>query len=143
MYSLAVIQQFAKVMLAVMLLQFISTNLGEHQLHLGDGENEQVNHAHLVISAPADICNKADDLTHLFNATSSQSELHSHVTLSDIENYELCLDCQCHGGYSATIDVIAQLMPTAVISEAPQTFIQAYIPPEARLSYRPPISLIS
>ena len=143
MLSLSTFRQFAKLLVAVMLLQFVSTNLGEHQLHLGDGENEQVNHSHIVFSAPADICDKSDDFTHLFNATSTESELHSHASLADSQSYELCLDCQCHGGHTATIEVVAQLMPIAVISEAPQTVIQSYIPPEARLSYRPPILLVS
>ncbi|MBQ4890702.1 hypothetical protein A9267_13090 [Shewanella sp. UCD-FRSSP16_17] len=141
--SLSAIKTCAKLMVAVMLLQFISTNLGEHQLHLGDGENEQVNHSHIVFSAPADVCDKADDFAHLFNATSTASEIHNHTLLADNQDYELCLDCQCHGGHSATIDFVAQLMPVAIISEAPKTVIQTYIPPEARLSYRPPILLIS
>ncbi|WP_153912552.1 hypothetical protein [Shewanella sp. TC10] len=137
--SLSSIKQFARFMVAVMLLQFISTNLGEHQLHLGDSENEQINHSHLVVSAPADSCDKGDDLAHLFN-TNSNIERHEHLESSDTQNYELCLDCQCHGGYSATIDVVAHLLPAAIISESPQTFIQAYIPPDSRLSYRPPIA---
>ncbi|MFC1518697.1 hypothetical protein ACFL6Z_03140 [Pseudomonadota bacterium] len=136
MHSLVVIQKYAKYMIAVMLLQFFSTNFGGHQLHLGESEQEDVNHSHLVFSALVDICDK-NDVDSLFAVAD-----HQHATNDNTQNqsYELCLDCQCHGGSATAIGIVANLLPSIPFSESPKTFIEDYLPPESRLSYRPPIA---
>ncbi len=139
-------RNFAKLMLSVMLLQLFAVNVGAHQLHLSDAEQEDVSHSHLMISAPSDVCDMHDDLNHLLHSVNGDIKMsqtvqagHQHNSLND-ESVELCLDCQCHGGHSATIEVISHLALNHCISAVPHTFQQAYFPPDARLSYRPPIA---
>lgn len=145
MHSLVVIQKFAKFMVAVMLLQFFSTNFGGHQLHVGESEQEDVNHSHLVFSAPVEVCNQSDDLSHLFTESSAHQHVNNQLNAdnpqqTETQNYELCLDCQCHGGHATAIGVVANLLPINVFSESPKTLIERYLPPDSRLTYRPPIA---
>ena len=110
-------------LIAIIVLQFAGANLGAHQLHAGNGAEEADNHPHLQFSARvttlaqcvdcvcpseqalgfADIDASTDVLGN--NAGENHaSELHSHlVKTTELQDFDLCLDCQCHGGHVALL----------------------------------------
>ncbi len=124
-------QIIAKLTLALVLLQFAGTGFGAHQLHQGNEQEEARNHAHLQFTA---------EVTSIAQCTEEliQSANHQHI-ISDIEEYDLCLDCQCHGGHASLVT------QTMIIASEPLTDLfldidSHYFPPELSPNYRPPIA---
>ncbi|BAJ03747.1 hypothetical protein [Shewanella violacea] len=153
-------------MIAVVLLQFAGGNMGEHQLHLGNHDQETENHPHIQFMAqvvslessfeqctacsdsnhnrPEASCTSSDDgellVSNLASHVSGKSEPeHNHkVSKTETQLFDLCLDCQCHGGH-VTVMTSPVTDPSLLVDEPVVAKVTAYLPPEALPDYRPPI----
>lgn len=141
-------------MVAVVLLQFAGANLGAHQLHLGDHEEESENHPHLEFTAQITslaqcidcTCSVETDapLSSSSDANISQSfdlpgAKHNHlISKTETQTFDLCLDCQCHGGHVTAMS-ITTMVPSIPKGDELVASVEQYLPPEATLNYRPPI----
>lgn len=68
------------------------------------------------------------------------SELHSHlVQTTELQDFDLCLDCQCHGGHVALLSPGLSQPVQALESVYLPTYV-SYFPPENLPKYRPPIA---
>jgi hypothetical protein len=69
----------------------------------------------------------------------SVNDDHQHAdNVTDVEQVDVCLDCQCHGGHVA----LAKLNDNVVSEHFHDLFTDTklnYLPPESFPSYRPPI----
>ncbi len=148
--------KIAIALIAVVLLQFAGANLGAHQLHLGSHDEESENHPHLQFTAeitslaqcvdctcPAenelDFDSFASNNSFASEVASNASE-HSHlVNKTETKTFDLCLDCQCHGGHVTAMS-ISSTTPLAPVDDAPTSISSYYLPPEALPDYRPPIA---
>lgn len=141
-------------MIAVVLLQFAVANLGAHQLHLGDHEDESENHPHLEFTAQITslaecvdcICNTETDTDMPFMADININQTldvlgakHNHlISKTETQTFDLCLDCQCHGGHVTAMS-ITTMVPSIPKGDALIASVGQYLPPEGVLNYRPPI----
>lgn len=146
--------KIAIMLIAVVLLQFAVANLGAHQLHLGDHDDESENHPHLEFTAQITsfaecvdcICSTETDvdLSSVNDASPSQAldiptAKHSHlVSKTEAQTFDLCLDCQCHGGHVTAMS-ITTMVPAIPKGDALIASVANYLPPEGVLNYRPPI----
>ena len=72
-------------------------------------------------------------------STASATEPHSHqITKTEIKLFDLCLDCQCHGGH-ATVMTHLSTEPSVPLSDELVAMVSSYLPPESLPDYRPPI----
>lgn len=72
-------------------------------------------------------------------STASVTEPHSHqISKTEIKLFDLCLDCQCHGGH-ATVMTNLSTEPSVPVSDELVAMVSAYLPPESLPDYRPPI----
>lgn len=144
-------------LIAIIVLQFAGANLGAHQLHAGNGVEETENHPHLQFSAPVTTLVQCVDCVCPTEQTfGSHSEMfgeaalnegisaasasgHSHlVQITEIQDFDLCLDCQCHGGHLALLSHSENQSLTALETAYVPTDL-AYFPPDQLPKYRPPI----
>lgn len=146
-------------LIAIIVLQFAGANLGAHQLHAGNGAEEADNHPHLQFSAQvttlaqcvdcvcpseqalgfADIGASIDVLGN--NAGENHaSELHSHlVKTTELQDFDLCLDCQCHGGHVALLSP-GLSQPVQALESVFLAANVSYFQPDNLPKYRPPIA---
>ncbi|WP_413485347.1 hypothetical protein [Shewanella baltica] len=146
-------------LIAIIVLQFAGANLGTHQLHAGNGAEEADNHPHLQFSAQvttlaqcvdcicpseqalgfADIGASTDVLSN--NAVENHaSELHSHlVKTTELQDFDLCLDCQCHGGHVALLSP-GLSQPLQALESVFLAANVSYFQPDNLPKYRPPIA---
>ncbi|MCE9687659.1 hypothetical protein LZP73_15835 [Shewanella sp. AS16] len=120
-------------LLALVLLQFAGANLGAHQLHPGNAREEADNHPHLQFSVLAD--GKAIALA---GQAANHEPGNEATAQTATQVYDLCLDCQCHGGHVTLVSAPA-LALSQVPLDNPNARVEAYLPPDASPSYRPPI----
>ncbi|MDT3295955.1 hypothetical protein Q4Q57_12440 [Shewanella sp. SP2S2-6] len=146
-------------LIAIIVLQFAGANLGAHQLHAGNGAEEADNHPHLQFSAQvttltqcvdcvcpseqalgfADIDASSDVLSNNLGENHA-SELHSHlVKTTELQDFDLCLDCQCHGGHVALLSP-GLSQPVQALESVFLAANLAYFPPDNLPKYRPPIA---
>ncbi|WP_310734199.1 MULTISPECIES: hypothetical protein [unclassified Shewanella] len=131
----------AKLLIALVLLQFVGANLGAHQLHVGNSNEEQNNHPHLQFTTEVISLAECADCACALDGSSlhSVNDDHQHFdTITDFEKVDVCLDCQCHGGHVA----LAKLNDNVVSEHFHDLFADTklnYLPPESFPTYRPPI----
>ncbi|MGI2199351.1 hypothetical protein [Shewanella baltica] len=146
-------------LIAIIVLQFAGANLGTHQLHAGNGAEEADNHSHLQFSAQVTtlaqcvdcICPSEQALGFADIDASTEvlgnnvgenhaSELHSHlVKTTELQDFDLCLDCQCHGGHVALLSP-GLSQPVQALESVFLAANLAYFPPDNLPKYRPPIA---
>lgn len=143
-------------LIAIIVLQFAGANLGAHQLHAGNGAEEAENHPHLQFSAqvttlaqciecvcPSEQALGFADSTGVTSNHASENQssgFHSHlVKTTEIQDFDLCLDCQCHGGHVALLSQAVSQPVQALESVYLPTDV-SYFPPENLPKYRPPIA---
>ncbi|RTR31743.1 hypothetical protein [Shewanella atlantica] len=158
--------KIAFALIAVVLLQFAGANLGAHQLHLGSHDEESENHPHLQFTAEITSLAQCVDCTcsteaelDFENVTSNKTLVlanrlasvntqvnsndasgHSHlVSKTETKTFDLCLDCQCHGGHVTAMSIDSST-PLAPVDDALTSISSNYLPPEALPDYRPPIA---
>ncbi|BCV65073.1 hypothetical protein TUM17387_04320 [Shewanella carassii] len=135
------VRKLTHMLIALVVLQFCAANIGAHQLHLGNHTEEENNHPHLKFVTEVTVISQCVDCT-CEAETSSGMDIsrvaHSHVH-TESQEFDLCLDCQCHGGHLSLPVTLAQ-SPTPLIPPRPQSLepaLQLYFPfPD----YRPPIA---
>lgn len=146
-------------LIAIIVLQFAGANLGAHQLHAGNGAEEADNHSHLQFSAQvttlaqcvdcicpseqalgfADIGASTDVLSNNEGGNHA-SELHSHlVKTTELQDFDLCLDCQCHGGHVALLSP-GLSQPVQALESVFLAANVSYFQPDNLPKYRPPIA---
>jgi hypothetical protein len=146
-------------LIAIIVLQFAGANLGTHQLHAGNGAEEADNHSHLQFSAQvttlaqcvdcvcpseqalgfADIGASTDVLSNNEGGNHA-SELHSHlVKTTELQDFDLCLDCQCHGGHVALLSP-GLSQPVQALESVFLAANVSYFQPDNLPKYRPPIA---
>lgn len=156
--------RMAMFLIAIIVLQFAGANLGAHQLHAGNSVEESENHPHLQFSAQVTTLSQCLDcvcpneqtlglstagfteylaqfLTPVEALQTNQtSGFHSHlVKTTEIQDFDLCLDCQCHGGHVALLtQFVSQPMP--MVESLYMAHDLRYFPPENLPKYRPPIA---
>ncbi len=136
-------------LIAIIVLQFAGANMGAHQLHAGNGAEEAENHPHLQFSAQVTTLAQCVDCVcpseQAFGFADSTGEnqssgFHSHlVKTTEIQDFDLCLDCQCHGGHVALLSQAVSQPVQALESVYLPTDV-SYFPPENLPKYRPPIA---
>ncbi len=143
-------------LIAIIVLQFAGANLGAHQLHAGNGAEEAENHPHLQFSAQVTTLAQCVDcvcpseqalgfadstgVTSNHAGENQSSGFHSHlVKTTEIQDFDLCLDCQCHGGHVALLSQAVSQPVQALESVYLPTDV-SYFPPENLPKYRPPIA---
>ncbi|MCL1049754.1 hypothetical protein L2755_08990 [Shewanella abyssi] len=133
----------ATVLIAIVLLQFAGGNLGAHQLHLGDHEQEGESHPHIQFNA--DVTTLAQcigDCTcplELEAANESGSVVHEHtISKTESKSFDLCLDCPCHGGHVTAMS-IQSIVPAIPVGDMLKSNDKQYLPPVQLQDYRPPI----
>lgn len=143
-------------LIAIIVLQFAGANLGAHQLHAGNGAEEAENHPHLQFSAqvttlaqciecvcPSEQALGFADSTGLTSHQAGENQsrgFHSHlVKTTEIQDFDLCLDCQCHGGHVALLSQAVSQPVQALESVYLPTDV-SYFPPDNLPKDRPPIA---
>ena len=133
-------------MIAVVALQFAGANLGAHQLHLGSHDEESETHPHLQFTAevvsPAQCVDSQciDRLCEFDKPDPEHEKQHAHqVSKTETKTFDLCLDCQCHGGHVTLVSLVT-VMPSVPAGDEPSNLGHRYFPPEQQPSYRPPIA---
>ena len=143
-------------LIAIIVLQFAGANLGAHQLHAGNGAEEAENHPHLQFSAQVTTLAQCVDcvcpseqalgfadstgVTSNHVGENQSNGFHSHlVKTTEIQDFDLCLDCQCHGGHVALLSQAVSQPVQALESVYLPTDV-SYFPPENLPKYRPPIA---
>ena len=143
-------------LIAIIVLQFAGANLGAHQLHAGNGAEEAENHPHLQFSAQVTTLAQCVDcvcpseqalgfadstgVTSNYAGENQSSELHSHlVKTTELQDFDLCLDCQCHGGHVALLSP-GLSQPVQALESVFLAANLAYFPPDNLPKYRPPIA---
>ncbi|MGL4613964.1 MAG: hypothetical protein ACRCVV_08710 [Shewanella sp.] len=156
----------AMFLISIIALQFVGANFGAHQLHAANGHEELDNHPHLQFRTQVTVYNECVDcvcpntqsvdrllLAEYFTQNPSSSSqpsvdelqvaqpkgFHSHqVKITEIQDVDLCLDCQCHGGHVALLtQVVSQpLLAGESVYIAAQL---GYLPPDDLPHERPPI----
>ena len=143
-------------LIAIIVLQFAGANLGAHQLHAGNGAEEAENHPHLQFSAQVTtltqciecVCPSEQALgfadstgvTSNHTGENQSSGFHSHlVKTTEIQDFDLCLDCQCHGGHVALLSQAVSQPVQALESVYLPTDV-SYFPPDNLPKDRPPIA---
>lgn len=132
----------AKLIIAIVLLQFVGANIGAHQLHLGNSNEEQNNHPHLQLTTEVIVIADCLDCTCALDGstTHSVSDDHQHVAnITDIQQIDVCLDCQCHGGHIALVSPVNDVLRQGV-NNTYTDFSLLYLPPDNLPRYRPPIA---
>ncbi|WP_076416057.1 hypothetical protein [Shewanella sp. UCD-KL12] len=72
-------------------------------------------------------------------SASANVEPHTHkVSKTETKLFDLCLDCQCHGGHATVMSALST-EPTVPTSDELIAMVSPYLPPEALPDYRPPI----
>ncbi|WP_168195227.1 hypothetical protein [Shewanella sp. SNU WT4] len=131
-------------MIAIVLLQFVATNSGAHQLHLDVGVADDENsHPHLQFVAPVLVtelcvqcqCNPEDGAPRVASELTFLSHEHQSV---EWQSFDLCLDCQCHGGAVSLLSFLPQLAPSPIEALLPAANLGAVLVASTTL-YRPPI----
>ncbi|ABV85866.1 conserved hypothetical protein [Shewanella pealeana ATCC 700345] len=134
--------KMAALLIAVVLLQFAGGNIGAHQLHLGDHEEESAQHPHVQFTADVITLAECVDCTCSLDPQASVSveePAHSHtVSKTESKNFDLCLDCPCHGGHVTTMSFVT-MVPSVPVSDELNSLDAQYLPPEQLPDYRPPI----
>ncbi|MGS0677340.1 hypothetical protein [Shewanella sp. 0m-4] len=131
----------AAVLIAVVLLQFAGGNLGAHQLHLGDHEEESAPHPHLEFIADVITSAQCVDCTCPIEqqVVNVDDTAHSHtINKTESKSFELCLDCPCHGGHVTAMSFVS-IVPSVPVSDELNSINEQYLPPEQLPDYRPPI----
>ncbi|PIW61308.1 hypothetical protein [Shewanella sp. CG12_big_fil_rev_8_21_14_0_65_47_15] len=156
----------AMFLIAIIVLQFAGANLGTHQLHAGNSVEESENHPHLQFSAQVTalaqcldcVCPNEQALgfadidtgidvrgnnageNYAITGENQASEWHSHlVKTTEIQDFDLCLDCQCHGGHVALLtQVVSQ--PVPMVESLYMAHDLPYFSPDNPPKYRPPIA---
>jgi hypothetical protein len=130
------------VLIAIVLLQFVGGNLGAHQLHLGDHEQESECHPHVKFNAEVStLVQCIDDCTCSLEQQASEqgSALHKHtIVKTESKSFDLCLDCPCHGGHVTAMS-IASITPAIPVDDMLHASNKQYLPPVPLQDYRPPI----
>ena len=143
-------------LIAIIVLQFAGANMGAHQLHAGNGAEEAENHPHLQFSAQVTTLAQCVDcvcpseqalgfadstgVTSNHEGENQSNGFHSHlVKTTEIQDFDLCLDCQCHGGHVALLSQAVSQPVQALESVYLPTDV-SYFPPENLPKYRPPIA---
>lgn len=151
------VSRMVTLLIAIIVLQFAGANLGAHQLHAGNGAEEAGNHPHLQFSVAVTTLAECVDCvcptertvgvhSEMFAAAPANGESsvasvseHSHlVQATEIKAFDLCLDCQCHGGHLALLSHSENQSLTALETAYVPTDL-AYFPPDQLPKYRPPI----
>jgi len=143
-------------LIAIIVLQFAGANLGAHQLHAGNGAEEADNHPHLQFSAQVTTLAQCVDcvcpseqalgfadytgVTSHHAGENQSNELHSHlVKTTELQDFDLCLDCQCHGGHVALLSP-GLSQPVQALESVFLAANLAYFSPDNLPKYRPPIA---
>jgi len=131
----------SKLLIAIVLVQFMGANFGAHQLHQGNRNEEQNNHSHLQFTtevtslAECVYCACALDGSRFH----SLNDEHQHADkTTDIEQVDVCLDCQCHGGHVALV-MFDNNIANEHFHDVYADFSLHYLAPESFPTYRPPI----
>lgn len=130
-------------LIAIVLLQFAGGNLGAHQLHLGDHEEESESHPHIQFTADVttfaqciDECTCPLDIE---NNSVQSTTVHEHtVSKTESKNFDLCLDCPCHGGHVTAMSFVS-IVPSVPVEDLLKSSDKQYLPPVQLQDYRPPI----
>ncbi|MCL1139888.1 hypothetical protein L2740_15185 [Shewanella pneumatophori] len=134
--------KMAAALIAVVVLQFVGGNLGMHQLHLGEHEEESAAHPHIQFTADVITLAECVDCACAFDSPEQAAELevaHSHtVSKTESKNFDLCLDCPCHGGHVTAMSHVA-IVPSVPVGDVLNSIDGQYLPPEQLPNYRPPI----
>ncbi len=143
-------------LIAIIVLQFAGANLGAHQLHAGNGAEEAENHPHLQFSAQVTtlaqciecVCPSEQALgfadstgvTSNHAGENQSSGFHSHlVKTTELQDFDLCLDCQCHGGHVALLSP-GLSQPVQALESVFLAANVSYFQPDNLPKYRPPIA---
>jgi hypothetical protein len=150
-----------KLLIGIVLLQLVGANAGAHQLHPDTKIEEGGQHSHLQIKMQLTTqvmsvsqCDVSTHTEHDFLAVHAPSVNHgaahsmseqassasdSHLVAStELQDIDICLDCQCHGGHATLLGGFTPLAPTP-LTDSPVLLAFTYFPPESLPSYRPPI----
>lgn len=136
----------AMLVMVVVLLQFAGAGFGAHQLHQGNSQEEEQNHAHLQFTAKVSVLEQCVESSadrelhqsqHLGQSNGIANE-HQHLT-TDTQEFDLCIDCQCHGGHVTVISQVVNLA-SEPIADLLSISESKYLPPESFPNYRPPIA---
>ena len=136
--------KMATVLIAIVLLQFAGGNLGAHQLHLGDHEEESESHPHIQFTADVTTFAQCigDCTCPLEQQQNEQADpiKHQHtIAKTESQNFDLCLDCPCHGGH-VTAMAIESIAPSVPVGDLVVSVDKQYLPPVQLRDYRPPIA---
>lgn len=135
--------KMATVLIAIVLLQFAGGNLGAHQLHLGDHEQEAESHPHIQFNADVTTFSQCvDDCSCPLELETSEQDsvVHEHtITKTESKSFDLCLDCPCHGGHVTAMS-IESIIPAVPVDDMLKTSDKQYLPPVQLQDYRPPIA---
>jgi len=132
----------AKLLIAIVLLQFVGANMGAHQLHAGNSNEEQNNHPHLQFITEVITLAECVDCACALDGLGihSVNDDHQHAASStDIERVDVCLDCQCHGGHVA-LAMLNDNITHEHFHDAYANVSLHYLAPESFPTYRPPIA---
>lgn len=134
--------KMAAALIAVVVLQFAGGNLGMHQLHLGDHEEESAPHPHIQFTADVVTLSECVDCACAFDSPEQAQEpevAHSHtISKTESKNFDLCLDCPCHGGHVTAMSHVT-IVPSVPVGDVLNSIDGQYLPPEQLPNYRPPI----
>lgn len=103
-----------------------------HRTSCADGES--ISHAYLASNLGSSFAATAH-----YKQPPSTTESHSHqISKTETQLFDLCLDCQCHGGH-ATVMTSGTCEPSVPLSDEFVAMVSNYLPPESLPDYRPPI----
>ncbi|MGX9463201.1 hypothetical protein ACWXWU_18490 [Shewanella sp. A14] len=126
----------------LLLLQFVGANLGAHQLHQGNSNEDQNNHPHLQLTSEVIVLAECVDCACAVNGSTMHSEMDDHLHAANstkTQQIDVCLDCQCHGGHIALVTPVNNVFSQR-FDDVYSDFTLLYLPPEDFPRYRPPIA---
>ncbi|MBO2599258.1 hypothetical protein I6M35_09390 [Shewanella algae] len=137
------VRKLTHMLIALVVLQFCAANLGAHQLHLGNPAEEESNHPHLKFVTEVTVISECVDCT-CGTDEALEADIpfvsHSHqLTHTESQQFDLCLDCQCHGGH-LSLPVPLAHSPAPLMHPRPQSLEPAFQPYFSTPDYRPPIA---
>nr|WP_232772130.1 hypothetical protein [Shewanella sp. Actino-trap-3] len=130
----------AKLLIAIVLLQFVGANMGAHQLHVGNSNEEQNNHSHLQFTTEVITLAECVDCACALDGSRihSANDDHQHANnITEIEQVDICLDCQCHGGHVALV-TLGDNVIREHFHDAYGNVSLHYMAPAPFPAYRPP-----
>ncbi|MBV7315294.1 hypothetical protein [Shewanella sp. NIFS-20-20] len=144
MISIRMLHQLTCALITIVLLQFVATNSGAHQLHLDASvPGEESSHPHLTFNAPVLVeaaCIQCQCNLELESAHAAEPAFFSHQHQSvEWQSFDLCLDCQCHGGGVMLLSFMPELASTPASRDLQPANLGSLLT-SATMLYRPPIS---